>query len=272
MPYLAETKVPAILYAKIITESQSHYMTKPTLTIGRSSNKTAGLASEYTLWLPSRDRAVSRIHATIALNVDMQSFELFVQGKNGMEVNGSFVCPNSAPVQLRSQDVLQAGSCTLWFLLPCAKGLGPRKRKKLGGADLRYKTPLTMAQSEQGGHRAPLTESKISQRLINDLPQYLGELIASAEGHRMLYDDIVDRVFELHPNVHDHMWIKSAIRHTLALNDYFETVVVGNQAVWTLKPQHLSRFLHKRNPGPLEKDEKVESSQKNETAVKSDVS
>ncbi len=241
------TTAPSILYAKIISETGSHYMTKPVLKIGRSSNKSSEVPSDCAVWLSARERSVSRTHATIALNVDLQGFELFVHGKNGMEVNGAVVRPNSAPVQLRSQDVLQVGSGILWFLLPCSKGGGPRKKKRLFAPDLRQRSLLGLQQGEQGESRGGLTESKISQRLMNDLPAFLGELIASSEKHRMRYDSILEHIFEMHPNVNDHMWIKSAVRHALSLNDFFETVQDNGVAMWTLKSQHLPRFLHVSN-------------------------
>ncbi|KAK4532763.1 hypothetical protein CCYA_CCYA13G3620 [Cyanidiococcus yangmingshanensis] len=263
---------PSILYAKIISETQWHYMTKPVLTIGRSSNKSSEISSESSVWLPARDRSVSRAHATIALNVDLQGFELFVHGKNGMEVNGTVVRPNGVPVQLRSQDILQAGSCTLWFLLPCSKGDGPRKKKRLYGPDLQQRTLLGTQQGELTEHRGRLAESKVSQRLMTDLPVFLGELLASAEKHRMRYETILDRVFEMHPNVNDHMWIKSAVRHVLSLNDFFETVRDGEVATWTLKRQHLPRFLRASNVDSIKRGSPHELIEKRVTNEGSEIS
>ena len=231
----------AVTYAKILTETECYYMTKSSINIGRASQRNERGPREVDVPLPERDRTVSRQHATVALNNDLQCFELFVHGKNGMELNGVMVPSGSRPVQLRSQDVLQAGSSTLWFLLPCSKREGSRKKRRAYAPPSGPRSAATASELAQG--KLAVGESRISQRLVSDMPALLGELIANSKARALSYEELLRKIFAMHPNLQDRVWIKSCVRHVLALNDFFEAVSTEEGAVWTLKPQHRARFV-----------------------------
>lgn len=86
---------------------------------------------------------ISRQHARILYDFEMQRFVLEVLGKNGCYVEGVLHYPGTSPVKLDSQDLLQIGEKRFYFLLPAKKiarsvasgssPINPRKRA-VGGS------------------------------------------------------------------------------------------------------------------------------------------
>lgn len=50
--------------------------------------------------------------------MDLECFELVVQGKNGVHVEGILHTPDSPPIPLRSQHQIRMGDRVFFFLLP----------------------------------------------------------------------------------------------------------------------------------------------------------
>ena len=89
---------------------------KYAITIGRKSKSTP---VDVVL---GDSMSISRNHATIEYNFQNKCWELAVRGKNGVSVGKILYTPSSAPVTLRSQDLLQFGDknapVSMYFLLP----------------------------------------------------------------------------------------------------------------------------------------------------------
>jgi hypothetical protein len=137
-------------FAKLVGPDVELYMRKYELTIGRKSKSTA---LDVVL---GDNMNISRLHAKINYNFQTARFELTVLGKNGVTVKGTLHTPNSAPVVLQSQDLLQIGESSFWFLLPKdlskIRATGKRKRPSSSGAGMADARATTTTASEEDGY------------------------------------------------------------------------------------------------------------------------
>jgi len=106
-------------FAKLVGDDFEYYMRKYEINLGRKSKTT-----ELDVVL-GENTNVSRNHACIRYNFAQSYFELVVQGKNGVYVEGILHTPGSAPVRLSSQNLIQMGDKSFFFLLPKSSQTAP---------------------------------------------------------------------------------------------------------------------------------------------------
>lgn len=112
-------------FALLKGQDMEYYVKKYELVLGRNSKSTN---LDVVL---GENMNISRQHATIRYNFDLKVFELHVLGKNGVTVNNELYTPASQPLALHSQDFLQVGDKSFYFLLPRDSGLnGIRGRQR----------------------------------------------------------------------------------------------------------------------------------------------
>ncbi|KAF8694096.1 hypothetical protein HU200_038557 [Digitaria exilis] len=115
-------------FAKLQGECFEYYMQNYSIIIGRSSRRSskdpaaaqppeADEGVDLDLGVLGGGMNVSRRHARIFYDFDLQRFQLEVLGKNGCLVEGVHHFPRSPYIKLDSQD-LQMGDTKFYFLLP----------------------------------------------------------------------------------------------------------------------------------------------------------
>ena len=112
-------------FVKLQGEDLEVYCKKYEIIIGRRSKSTA---LDVVL---GDNMNISRQHAIIRYNFDTKAWELIVQGKNGVTVNGNLFTPQSQPATLHSQDLMEIGDRSFYFLLPRAPHKKARRRAPL---------------------------------------------------------------------------------------------------------------------------------------------
>lgn len=111
-------------FAVLQGEGIEYYVKKYEVVMGRTSKST-------NLDIVLGDNMnISRQHATITYNFDIQAFELKVLGKNGVSVNNELYTPSSPPLELKSQDFLQVGDKAFYFLLPRDAGRNMKRKQR----------------------------------------------------------------------------------------------------------------------------------------------
>lgn len=102
-------------FAKLQGEDFEYYMQAYSIVLGRNSKKST---VDVDLASLGGGMNISRTHARIFYDFQRRRFALDVLGKNGCLVEGVLHLPESPPVKLDSQDLLQIGDKKFYFLLP----------------------------------------------------------------------------------------------------------------------------------------------------------
>lgn len=114
-------------FAKLQGEDFEYYMQTYSIILGRNSKKSS---VDVDLSSLGGGMNISRHHARIFYDFARRRFALEVLGKNGCLVEGVLHLPDTPPVKLDSQDLLQIGDKEFYFLLPVRSilggSLGPR--------------------------------------------------------------------------------------------------------------------------------------------------
>lgn len=100
-------------YAKILGNGFTHYVTKPSVTIGRS--RKGGGGPDIGL---GEGKRISREHAKIAFNRSSGRFEIICTSTNGMYVDGRFLSCYYLPLPLDNGTLIQIADKLFYFLLP----------------------------------------------------------------------------------------------------------------------------------------------------------
>ncbi|XP_047329334.1 FHA domain-containing protein FHA2-like [Impatiens glandulifera] len=108
-------------FAKLQGEDFEYYMQTYTIMLGRNSKKST---VDVDLSSLGGGMNISRHHARIFYDFQRRRFALEVLGKNGCFVEGVLHLPETPPVKLDSQDLLQIGDKEFYFLLPIRSILG----------------------------------------------------------------------------------------------------------------------------------------------------
>jgi hypothetical protein len=128
-------------FAKLQGEDVEFYFKKYEIILGRRSKSTA---LDVVL---GENMNISRQHAVIRYSFETKAWELVVQGKNGVTVNGNLFTPQSQPTTLHSQDLMQVGDRSFYFLLP----RGPRKKARRRTPSVQPPQPAAAAATGTGG-------------------------------------------------------------------------------------------------------------------------
>lgn len=110
-------------FAKLQGEDFEYYMQTYSIVLGRNSKKST---VDVDLASLGGGMNISRNHARIFYDFPRRRFALDVIGKNGCQVEGVLHLPGNPPVKLDSQDLLQIGDKSFYFLLPTRSILGRR--------------------------------------------------------------------------------------------------------------------------------------------------
>jgi hypothetical protein len=117
-------------YAKIAGCNWTYYVKELTVTIGRNteqhSNPNIPTTAERINIDLGPSKVVSRKHATIVYNLNERKWQLFINGRNGLKVNGVRLnlSPNT-PFDLSSGNILDIGGTQMMFILPDAPPVIP---------------------------------------------------------------------------------------------------------------------------------------------------
>ncbi|KAJ3018312.1 UNVERIFIED_CONTAM: Pre-rRNA-processing protein fhl1, partial [Siphonaria sp. JEL0065] len=104
---------PVQAYAKIEGRDFTYFVRKLQVVLGRKIAQ----GDDVDVHL-GNIKSISRNHAKIQFNFQIQNFEIVVTGKNGAVVDGNFVGVNSHPVPLYNKSKITIGEIECQFLLP----------------------------------------------------------------------------------------------------------------------------------------------------------
>jgi hypothetical protein len=140
----------------------------------RQYETTIGRVSKQGVDLPITDHAaISRRHATISYSFDRRRWELAVEGRNGVSLNGKLLTPASPglPAELRSQDHLVFGDAAVWFLLPEGSAAAAAAAGAAAGAE----------QQQEGKAAAQQQPGAPAEGAAAAVPEAAGEAAPAAE-------------------------------------------------------------------------------------------
>eukprot|EP00877_Chromochloris_zofingiensis_P010598 jgi/Chrzof1/5792/Cz16g16020.t1 len=109
-------------FAKLVGDGVEYHIKKYEVMLGRRSKSTA---LDVVL---GDNMNISRLHAAIKYNFEHKVWEVHALGKNGVTVNGNLHTPTSPPAILQSQDFVQVGDRSFFFLLP--KGITKAAKRR----------------------------------------------------------------------------------------------------------------------------------------------
>nr|CAB3489774.1 unnamed protein product [Digitaria exilis] len=148
-------------FAKLQGECFEYYMQNYSIIVGRSSRRSskdpaaaqppeADEGVDLDLGLLGGGMNVSRRHARIFYDFDLQRFQLEVLGKNGCLVEGVHHFPRSPYIKLDSQDLLQMGDTKFYFLLPSRSVYGASVARRVAAVPSAIPPPPSDDDEDEG--------------------------------------------------------------------------------------------------------------------------
>lgn len=224
-------------------------------------------------------KVVSRVHAQIAYSLNSRKWQLTVQGRNGLKVNG--VRLTESPYALSSGDVLDVGGTQMMFVLPDKNPTIPGfLRAQLVPQQQQHSQHLQQQLQQQKQQHAPQVQTSIlvagqqpgqSEVATRDLsadearnvkPQLsyatmITQAILSSPQGILALSDIYDYISEHYAYYrHTKQGWQNSIRHNLSLNKAFEKVPrkanePGKGMKWQIAESYRKEFMDKWRDGSL---------------------
>mmetsp|Transcript_18249 Transcript_18249/g.27365 ORF Transcript_18249/g.27365 Transcript_18249/m.27365 type:complete len:118 (+) Transcript_18249:17-370(+) len=108
-------------YAKLVGQKFEYFVDKQRFILGRKAKKEHKLAPDEQFFCISEQKNISRKHVIISWDPKEKGWYLICKGKNGLQVNGKMVTPDSKRTKLNDRTQLKISDVTLYFLLPKKK-------------------------------------------------------------------------------------------------------------------------------------------------------
>ncbi|EGW31300.1 uncharacterized protein SPAPADRAFT_141274 [Spathaspora passalidarum NRRL Y-27907] len=281
-------------YAKIAGADWTYYVKSLAISIGRNTDVVAAAAAASATSNSNTSyvdidlgpaKVVSRQHATITYNLDLQCWQLKVLGRNGAKIDGNKINPNTDH-GLHSGAILDIGGTQMMFILPDSPAVIAPKMLERGLA--KYKEMQSVQPHKksvsiknfQMFDKVSLTQSPSSvsaTSLQTNLDQDLSKEESKDIKPPYSYATMITQAILSNPEgimslSEIYNWIAShyayykyskagwqnSIRHNLSLNKAFEKVPrrpnePGKGMKWQISQSYKQDFLNKINDGTISK-------------------
>lgn len=287
-------------YAKIAGCNWTYYVKSLTISIGRNTdfhatgntNNNSATASKDLIDIDlGPSKVVSRKHATIEYNLNGRKWQLFINGRNGLKVNGMRLnLSTNTPYDLSSGNIIDIGGTQMMFVLPDAPPVIPDYfRHLLSNKRLKMNTmPSSKGNSVDFNSKSDMVNTQVKAFQLQEGLSSLNPHSASSEQDYSKddakdlkppysYATMITQAILSNPQgilslaeIYD--WISShfayyrhtkqgwqnSIRHNLSLNKAFEKVPrkpnePGKGMKWQISESYRNEFLKKWQDGSLNK-------------------
>ncbi|RLV93792.1 Fork-head transcriptional regulator 2 [Spathaspora sp. JA1] len=281
-------------YAKIAGANWTFYVKSLAISIGRNTDvlnggpTSVGSANFVDIDLGPA-KVVSRQHATITYDLDLQCWQLKVLGRNGAKVDGNKVNVNTSQ-NLHSGAILDIGGTQMMFILPDSPAIIAPKMLERGLA--RYREMQVSSSSQQPMKKnvgmknfqmfdkislaqspSSVSATSLQTNLDQDLSKEESKDIKPPYSYAtMITQAILSNTEGIMSLSEIYNWIAShyayykysksgwqnSIRHNLSLNKAFEKVPrrpnePGKGMKWQISTSYKQDFLNKINDGSISK-------------------